>query len=202
MAKLNYSICIGKDIRSIHSHHLPSKFWHGISDQDLDALNHLLKNPIWQFQTDANFSKDTIEEFVNSTNTNGYLLLDYKWQAHLGDFAFDPDLIPEPKNLMVKLLKKGIRIVLTLTPFIKTESPNFAIASKLGLLVRQGRSESTNQLLDTPALTSYKVRTVYYKVMNKVRNQFASSSRTFFSWQQIWEHKALLTTLRFSLRDT
>ena len=63
--------------------------------------------------------------------------------------------------MMVKMLKKGIRMILTVTPFVNTESPNFAVANKLGLLLRQERSELTNELLETPALTSFQVTPLY-----------------------------------------
>ena len=50
-SRLNYTLCFGNDIVDVHNHHLPEKFWSGISDSDLDTLFHLLHNPVWQVRT-------------------------------------------------------------------------------------------------------------------------------------------------------
>ena len=71
-------------------------------------------------------------------------------QNKLGDFFFDSGRFSRAKNVLAQMLRRNVRLVLEIAPFISTESPSFSETSKLGLLVKQIGS-------DIPALTSFKV---------------------------------------------
>ena len=108
-------------------------------------------------------------EFGTESNKKGYALLDHRWQSKLGDFTFDAKRFPEPKNILAQMLRKGLRMILTITPFISTESPNFAIASNLGLFVKQKRDHGEKASgLTTPALTTFKVREVFIIILKEI----------------------------------
>ena len=53
LTRLNYTLCFGPSMVAVHDHHLPRKFWSGVSSSDMNTLRHLLRNPIWQASTIA-----------------------------------------------------------------------------------------------------------------------------------------------------
>ena len=69
----------------------------------------------------------------------------------MGDFFFDSGRFSRAKNVLAQMLRRNVRLVLEIAPFISTESPSFSETSRRGLLVKQIGSE-------IPALTSFKVK--------------------------------------------
>ena len=71
-------------------------------------------------------------------------------QGKLGDLFFDDKRFSRARNVLAQMLRRNVRLVLEISPFISTESSSFSETSRLGLLVKQLGS-------DIPALTSFKV---------------------------------------------
>ena len=71
-------------------------------------------------------------------------------QGKLGDLFFDDERFSRARNVLAQMLRRNVRLVLEISPFISTESSSFSETSRLGLLVKQLES-------DIPALTSFKV---------------------------------------------
>lgn len=63
-------------------------------------------------------------------------MLNEFWQSEVGDFTLDTSRFPTIKDTINIIHRRGFRIVLTIQPFISTESSNFAEAVKKGYLVR------------------------------------------------------------------
>ncbi len=67
------------------------------------------------------------------------IVLDLYWfgpelQGSMGNLEWYRDSFPEPEKMMKKLKSEGVKTILITEPFILTESFNFPITSKLGLL--------------------------------------------------------------------
>lgn len=65
----------------------------------------------------------------------GHVLLNEFWQAEMGDFTLDQKRFPTMKETINILQRRGFHLVVTIQPFISTESRNFAEAVKEGILV-------------------------------------------------------------------
>lgn len=63
------------------------------------------------------------------------MLLNEFWQAEMGDFTLDQKRFPTMKETINIIHRRGFRIVVTIQPFISTESSNFAAAVREGILV-------------------------------------------------------------------
>lgn len=62
-------------------------------------------------------------------------MLNEFWQAEVGDFTFDEQRFATIKDTIDIIHRRGFRIILTIQPFIGTESVNFAEAVREDLLV-------------------------------------------------------------------
>lgn len=62
-------------------------------------------------------------------------MLNEFWQAEMGDFSLDQKRFPTMKETINIIHRRGFRIVVTIQPFISTESHNFATAVREGILV-------------------------------------------------------------------
>ena len=94
------------------------------------------------------------------------------FQNKLGDFRFDVGRFSRAKNVLFQMLRRKVRLVLEISPFISTESANFFETSQLGLLVKQ---KGTN----VPALTSFKVRW-QFNLLRPLENQIRSNLNLTF----------------------
>lgn len=63
-------------------------------------------------------------------------MLNEFWQKEVGDFTFDENRFETMKDTIDIIHRRGFRIILTIQPFIGTESTNFAETVKNDLLVR------------------------------------------------------------------
>ena len=120
LPSLNYSICTGGknshgegDLKQLHQHFLPKSFLHEQRYDDLETLESILKNRIWQVPTNkGRLSHVIIEKYIknklgfrgNQGNESGYLLLDHHWQRHMGDLEFDPKEFPKIEET-IKMIK-------------------------------------------------------------------------------------------------
>lgn len=82
----------------------------------------------------------------------GHVLINEFWQSKIGDFELDTVRFPTLEKTMEILKRRGFRVVFTIQPFISTESFNFALSVKNGMLVSERFSDRR-----IPALTRYKI---------------------------------------------
>lgn len=155
---LNYSICTGSNVTKLHYAMSEKNLWDGLKEADINIINFLLSEPVWQIST---LSKNelTDEAVLNYTDEVsdvgflklGHVLIDEFWQDQIGDFTLDQERFPMLKEIVTVLHRRGFRVVLTIQPFISTESVNFAECVKNGLLISERSSDKR-----IPALTRYK----------------------------------------------
>ncbi len=81
----------------------------------------------------------------------GYLLLSHHWQARMGDLALTEELVGAERLAS----EAGLTLVLTLNPFVSTDSVSFKEGVQRGLFVMERNSSS--QARPIPALTWFKV---------------------------------------------
>ncbi|XP_050442657.1 myogenesis-regulating glycosidase isoform X2 [Adelges cooleyi] len=155
---LNYTICSARNMKTLHSALSEKMLWDGLKASDAEIINSLLTEPVWQL---APTTKELLNEstMVNYTEDiialgfikQGHVLLNEFWQEEMGDFSLDQKRFPTMKETINIIHRRGFRIVVTIQPFISTESRNFATAVKEGILVMQVGNER-----NVPALTRYK----------------------------------------------
>lgn len=156
--RLNYSVCTSNNMKSLHSFFSEKKLWDGLRQEDLKVINSLLTEPVWQIPTSpgSELTEGAIYNYTENVIALGFLrqghvLLSESWQPHVGDFALDPVRFPTMDETINIIHRRGFRIVLTVQPFLSTESTNFAEAVSKRLLVSERGSEP-----HIPALTRYK----------------------------------------------
>ena len=138
----------------------------------MDVLKQLLARPLWQVPgmvgEGDSYSLDMVRDYVmrlsgrsrDSVVTatqehRGYLLLDYHWQTHMGDLAFNTDTLPDIGQLKTIVLAAGLKLALTINPFVSVESKHFKYGVRERLFVME-RNSTTDKFI--PALTWFKVR--------------------------------------------
>ena len=101
----------------------------------------------------------------------GLLLVDHGWQANMGDLAF-PGGGAGLRELRQLTDSAGLRLALTINPFVSVESASFQHCVQHGLLVMERNSSSGRNI---PALTWFKVQYFLYF------SQTARFSQTIYS---------------------
>ena len=113
-----------------------------------NTLNLVLERfncPVWRpwlSHDDGEIDQDDVIVYVESMASNamrvcGHVLLPVSWQDKLGNLDFDKKRFPNPKYLIEALLRKGLRLALTLSPLIDTETQRFKNSTIADLLIRQ-----------------------------------------------------------------
>lgn len=155
---LNYSLCTSSNMTRLHSHMSEKTLWDGLKQEDIDVINSLLTEPLWQITTGPNevLSEGTIQNYTDDVIALGFLkqghvLVNEFWQRQIGDFVLDEDRFPTLEDIVNVLHRRGFRVVLSIQPFVSTESVNFAECVKKRLLVAERHSDRR-----IPALTRYK----------------------------------------------
>jgi len=164
---LNYTVCTDGNMKQIFESQLVKSFWDGHSDSDMEVLEHLLQLPLWQVPgagEGLSYTPELIEEYLIgligrgngkpvSKIERGYLLLDYHWQENMGDFKFNRETFPNLKMVQNIVRGAGLRLALTVNPFVSVDSENFKEGVKRGLFVMERNSSSQKNI---PALTWFK----------------------------------------------
>lgn len=155
---LNYSICTSSNMTRLHSFMSEKSLWDGLKQADIDIINSLLSEPIWEIST---ATKDELTEGTVYNYTEdvialgffkqGHVLVNEFWQNQIGDFTLDVERFPTLVEIVDVLHRRGFRIVFSIQPFISTESVNFAESVRSRLLVSERFSDR-----GIPALTRYK----------------------------------------------
>ena len=169
---LNYSVCTGDNVKQVYESQLPENFWIGHSDSDILVLKDLLQLPLWQVSgvegEGQSYTMDMIQKYIlsllgrsgsswppnQSKIDRGYLLLDYHWQQNMGDFSFNKNNFPSLSQIKSAVKVAGLKLVITINPFVSVESKHFKDCVKNKLFVMERNSVKDKFI---PALTWFKV---------------------------------------------
>ena len=100
------------------------------------------------------------EDLVNNFTENvislgflkqGHVLLNENWQANVGDFTIDTSRLETLDETITIMHRRGFKIVVTIQPFISTESLNFATCVRKKIVIFERDNDKR-----IPTLTSYK----------------------------------------------
>ena len=190
---LNYTVCTATDIREVYTSQMTGSFWNDHRDSDMTVLKRLLQLPLWQVPgvlgEGETYSLEMVQDYIWSLSgrsrksgppssmpsaERGYLLLDYHWQRHMGDLTFDRASFPNITGLKAAVRAAGLKLAITVNPFVSVESDNFKQGVKDKLFVIERNSTSDKFI---PALTWFKV----YMVINKIFILLNFKIRTYLS---------------------
>ncbi|XP_023329548.1 myogenesis-regulating glycosidase isoform X5 [Eurytemora carolleeae] len=160
---LNYTVCSDGNLGEIYDGQLSRSFWDGHKDTDLEELSRLLQLPLWEVPDTAEgtFTLEEISAYLKTILgrgtagpgggdiSRGFLLLNYKWQDTMGDIKLSDKL----RGVDDLVSKSGLTLVLTLNPFVSTDSPNFKDGVKKGIFVMERNQNNSKNI---PALTWFK----------------------------------------------
>lgn len=162
-AWLNYTLCTVStgNMRELHQHLSEKSLWDGLTEADVEIVNTLLTQPVWQIapaeadllteQAILNYTEDVLSlGFLQ----HGHILVNEFWQANVGDMAMDESRFPTMEETIKIVHRRGFRIAFTLQPFIGTESINFREAVRRKLLVGTRGGGPGREY--TPALSRYR----------------------------------------------
>ena len=128
----------------------------------MEVLDRLLELPLWQVPGDS-YTLAMIENYIfqhlpvasgeAQSEDRGYILLDYNWQEHLGDFSFNSKDFPQLTALQQTVRRSGRKLALTINPFVSVESKHFKEGVNKKLFVME-RNSTNDRFI--PALTWFK----------------------------------------------
>jgi len=115
--------------------------------------------PAWSYGTwlstsfTTDYAEETVNHFVNGMTERGIPLsvfhFDCFWMREFRwcDFAWDPQVFPDPVGMLKRLRDKGIRVCVWINPYIAQRSELFEEASRAGYLLRRpdGSTYQTDQ---------------------------------------------------------
>lgn len=157
---LNYTICMADNIKTLHYALAEKSLWDGLKQTDTETVKALLAEPVWQIVsrgkhhlTEAALVNYTEDVIALGFLKQGHVLLNEHWQTEVGDFTFDKSRFPTINETLDVIHRRGFRIMLTIQPFIGTESVNFAATVQKEYLITERGNEPGRNI---PALTRYK----------------------------------------------
>ncbi|XP_039500112.1 myogenesis-regulating glycosidase isoform X2 [Drosophila santomea] len=156
LPQLDYRICTTEDMRSLHMLMTQQSLWDGLKEQEFKVLHSLLEEPVWRIphtELPESLNESAICDYSESAIAMGlgHIVINEFWQENIGDFTVDKARFPTLKDTIDVLHRRGFKVVLTIQPFISTDSANFKDAVKRKLLIYERHSERS-----IPALTRYK----------------------------------------------
>lgn len=139
----------------------------GHKNSDMKVLADLLSLPLWEVpvagsqEEGESYTLERIKNYiaryeVNNSLEQGYLLLDYHWQHHMGDLTFHRENFPQLSLLRHTVSWAKRKLAITINPFVSVESEHFreGVEKKLFVMERNSTREKF-----IPALTWFMVLT-------------------------------------------
>ena len=104
-----------------------------------------LSCPVWRpwlSHNEGKIDQEDVLTYAESIASNmkdvcGDLLLPVTWQNKLGVLEFDSKRFPDPKLMKESLLRKGLRLALTLSAHVDTNTQTFKEATNNAFLIKQ-----------------------------------------------------------------
>jgi alpha-glucosidase (family GH31 glycosyl hydrolase) len=121
---LNYTECVGRDVRHVHDHMTSSYLARPTDIPD----ERMIRYPIWSTwaQYKADIDQTQVLEFADAILANGFnssqVEIDDRWETHYGDMTFDPVKFPDPRGMTDYLHGRGMRATLWVHPFVNLDS--------------------------------------------------------------------------------
>jgi alpha-glucosidase (family GH31 glycosyl hydrolase) len=135
---LNYTVCHGADIKSVHMYMIDQYLGKPLSRPD----ETMMKLPIfttWSYFF-QNINQSVVLDYANDIISNGFaasqLEIDDKWEKFYGDLDFDRRKFPDPKAMTAKIHSLGMRVTLWVHPFCNFDSPNFIDGTRQGYWIK------------------------------------------------------------------
>lgn len=138
-ATLDYMICTGEDIRTVHDY-MTERFVKkpvGLPD------TRMMQSPIWstwaRFKTAVNQSLviGFADEIVANGFNNSQIEIDDGYAGrNYGDFFFDEEKFPDPVQMTQELRDKGFRVTIWVTPFANQNTDAFTEGDENGYWVK------------------------------------------------------------------
>lgn len=146
--ELSYNICIAENMKKLHNMTVEKKLADDLSEADLKVIYSLFEEPVWQIPA-SSFDQLTETVIFNYTEDviavgylkPGHILVNEFWQKEIGDFTVDTERFERFAHTIKELHKRGYRIVLTVQPFISTDSKSFKEGVEKKLLIYERLSE-------------------------------------------------------------
>lgn len=154
--ELSYHICIAENMKKLHNLTVDKGFGEGLTEADLKAIHTLMEEPVWQIPA-SSFDQLTETVIFNYTedvvsvgyHKSGHILVNEFWQKEIGDFTIDTERFARFAETIKVLHKRGFRIVLTVQPFISTDSHSFQEGVEKKLLIYERLSERSMNIFHT-----------------------------------------------------
>ena len=117
------SIKIEKSGRSLRESYLMCCHKH-FPPQEVGASATLFERPIYEFGGDKAllYTQQDVLDFAAMLDKrgapSGTILLPIGWNSTSGKMVFDAEVYPDPKGMIEELHKKGMKVMLTVTPYV------------------------------------------------------------------------------------
>ncbi|WP_327371341.1 alpha-xylosidase [Streptomyces sp. NBC_01217] len=95
----------------------------------------------------TSYDEETVTSFVDGMaerdiplsvfHFDCFWMREYQWS----DFAWDPDVFPDPEGMLARLKERGLRVSMWINPYIAQKSPLFAEGAERGYLVRRANGD-------------------------------------------------------------
>lgn len=146
--ELNYTICYADNMKTLHKLTAQKQSWDGFGKADLKTIHSLMEEPVWQIPASSfdQLTETVIYNYTEEVRAIGYLrsghiLINEFWQKEIGDFTVDTERFERFAETVKELHKLGFRVVLTVQPFISTDSISFKEGVEKKLLIYERLSE-------------------------------------------------------------
>lgn len=168
--ELSYNICIAENMNKLHNLTVQKNLWDGLTEADLKVVHTLMEEPVWQIPA-SSFDQLTETVILNYTKDvvalgylkPGHILVNEFWQKEIGDFTVDTKRFEHFAETIKELHRRGFHIVLTVQPFISTDSDSFKEGVEKKLLIYERLSErSMNNFWHFSVLFGYKFYKYFY----------------------------------------
>ena len=103
-----------------------------------DAPDWIWGHWVWEDESTQDSVKDLVQGYLDRDVPVGAVVIDSPWETAYNTFVFDPQLYPNPRELVDWLHERGVRVVLWITSNINADSPNFPEARDRRFLAADG----------------------------------------------------------------
>ena len=137
---LNYTVCKGDNVKTIHQA-MVKKYFKKITQGPDETM---VRYPVWstwvRYHSEVN--QNDIEKFLDQIVANNFscsqLEIDDKYTTTYGDYDFDPEKFPNPKEMIEKIHNASCRVTTWVHPFAEVKSKAYAEGKKMGMFVVGG----------------------------------------------------------------
>lgn len=145
---LNYKICHGKNVKTIHQA-MVKKFFKKITKGPDETM---MRYPVWstwvRYHSEVN--QNDVEAFLDQIVANNFncsqLEIDDKYTTMYGDYDFDPEKFPKPREMIEKIHNASCRVTTWVHPFSDVYSKSYAEGKQKGMFVVGGDGKTPGLL--------------------------------------------------------